>query len=207
MRRLIAAFFCVLFLGLVTGAQSKPAERSSELVSGKPALPMVLGFIEGAKASLDIMMYHLTDYEALEALRAAAGRGVQVRIILDPSQRRNVKSAQSLSRANLEIRWMDTDGTKGQLMHSKAACSDGRKLLLGSANWTHTGLKVSHETVVLLKQPLVARDFCRAFERDWKRALLKWPERELKDEELGVLPDPGKFYESAPHVQPRKQGE
>jgi phosphatidylserine/phosphatidylglycerophosphate/cardiolipin synthase-like enzyme len=189
-----------------------PAVDSSRLASteqirlsvGSHGLAQVTRLLATAQQSLDIEMYHLTDRRVLKALLAAAGRGVRVRIILDPSQRRNLKVPEALDHPGVEVRWMDTDEGRGELLHAKAALADGRLLLIGSANWTHTGLSVSHEVGLVVEDSALASEFSRAFEQDWQRALLRWPNHGLKDEELLSLPDAAAYYEDKPHVHHRR---
>jgi phosphatidylserine/phosphatidylglycerophosphate/cardiolipin synthase-like enzyme len=59
----------------------------------KPTLTLIVGpqdgyqpiydFISGARVSLDMTMYQLSDAKAQDALKAAAKRGVKVRVLLD----------------------------------------------------------------------------------------------------------------------------
>src|SRR5664279_3941108 len=43
----------------------------------------IYDFISGARVSLDMTMYQLSDAKAQDALKAAAKRGVKVRVLLD----------------------------------------------------------------------------------------------------------------------------
>jgi phosphatidylserine/phosphatidylglycerophosphate/cardiolipin synthase-like enzyme len=44
---------------------------------------------------------------------------------------------------------------------------DGRRLLVGSANWSQSGLSVNHELDLMSEDPLAAAAFAARFERDW----------------------------------------
>jgi|GEM_PF-1289994 phosphatidylserine/phosphatidylglycerophosphate/cardiolipin synthase-like enzyme len=190
----------------LSSAGRSAAGEQIRLSVGSHGLAQVMRLLASAEGSLDIEMYHLTDRRVLKALLAAAGRGVRVRIILDPSQRRNLKVPDALAHPGVEVRWMDTDEGRGELLHAKAAVADCKRLLIGSANWTHTGLSVSHEAGLVIEDSALAAEFERAFEQDWQRALLQWPSRSLKDEELLSLPDAASFYDDKPRMHGRRSG-
>ena len=199
----------LLLTALLALAAALPGARSMDQIHlsvGSHGLAQVMRFVAASQESLDIEMYHLTDRRVLRALLAAAERGVRVRVILDPTQRRNLKVPDLLSHPHAAIRWMDTDQSKGELLHAKAALADGHRLLIGSANWTHTGLSVSHEVGMVVEDPAEAAEFSQAFERDWDAAKLSWPAHGLRDEELLNLPDAAAFYEDQPHVHHRRSG-
>jgi phosphatidylserine/phosphatidylglycerophosphate/cardiolipin synthase-like enzyme len=202
-----------LILGALLAAALAPALPAARAASngeqirlsvGSHGLAQVMRLLASAQDTLDIEMYHLTDRRVLKALLAAAGRGVRVRIILDPSQRRNLKVPDALEHPGVEVRWMDTDEGRGELLHAKAALVDCKRLLIGSANWTHTGLSVSHEAGLVIEDSALAAEFERAFEQDWSRALLQWPSHGLRDEELLSLPDAASFYEDKPRMHGRR---
>jgi phosphatidylserine/phosphatidylglycerophosphate/cardiolipin synthase-like enzyme len=55
----------------------------------------------------------------------------------------------------------------GSKLHAKAALFDGRRLLLGSANWSQSGLSVNHELDLQSDDTQAAAAFARRFEQDW----------------------------------------
>ena len=81
-------------------------------------------------ASIEIVAYVLTDWEVIDALNAAAVRGVQVRVILDPRERSTVDRM-----VGLDVRRK----LPGPLMHLKAYAVDDAVLRTGSANFSHSG--------------------------------------------------------------------
>ncbi len=189
-------------LGLAAWLLSAAAlAQPPRLVLGDSCFPAVMRFIGEARFRLDVEMYDLTDRQVLGALARAAGKGVEIRLLLDPGQRRNLQVPKILGDKRVSVRWMDTDQEAGQRMHAKVACADNRSLLVGSANWTYTGLRVSHECVLVQEDPSLALDFSAAFERDWAKALETWPRRTLEDEELKALPDPRRYYQSRPRLR------
>lgn len=188
-------------------ALAGPAALASDRLSlGTASFPMVEKFLSDVRVSLDAELYHLTDKRLIRLLQKAAVRGASVRVILDPGQSRNRQTAKDLGSASprIQVRWMATDPHTGQLMHCKAACADGKTLLIGSANWTHSGMSLNREALAILDDPSIALEFESTFEKDWKAARTEWPSRGLRDEELLSLPDPGIYYQEQPHFNRRR---
>jgi phosphatidylserine/phosphatidylglycerophosphate/cardiolipin synthase-like enzyme len=70
-----------------------------------------------------------------------------------------------LHAAGVEARWYPVPpGTK---LHAKAVLFDGRRLLLGSANWSQGGLSVNHELDLVSDDAQAASAFAKRFEQDW----------------------------------------
>ena len=202
MRRLAAL---ALVLALAAVFPALPVRAASTFSLGTDSFPVVSDFISGARLSLDAELFHLTDKRLVTLLKAAAKRGVAVRLILDPGQSRNRQSAKELEKdPRVQVRWMLTDSNRGQLMHAKSACADAARLLVGSANWTHSGMNLNREAVAVLEDGGLALEFGKAFERDWSAARPPWPSRRLRDEELQSLPDPSSYVEEEPHFNAKK---
>jgi phosphatidylserine/phosphatidylglycerophosphate/cardiolipin synthase-like enzyme len=145
-------------LAPVTGsvAQTTPGEEIRAAIQGSLA---------GATRSVDAEVYELTDPDVIAAMAAAERRGVRVRILLDPNQDVNRPSYTLLEQAGVEARWYPVP--PGTLLHAKAALFDGRRLLVGSANWSRSGLSVNHELDLLFEDASTASGFANRFEKDW----------------------------------------
>ena len=95
-----------------------------------------------SRRSIDIAAYVLTDVPVIEALTAAAGRGVSVRVYREPETREaHGAVAEALAKLaaapHVEMRSKD----HGPLMHLKSYLVDGRVLRGGAANFSALGLK------------------------------------------------------------------
>jgi phosphatidylserine/phosphatidylglycerophosphate/cardiolipin synthase-like enzyme len=99
------------------------------------------------------------------ALAAAVRRSASVRLLLDPAQDSNLTPARILRAAGVGVRWYPVP--QGAKLHAKAGLFDGRRLLVGSANWSQSGLSVNHELDLMSEDPLAAAAFAARFERDW----------------------------------------
>ncbi|MFI9651285.1 phospholipase D-like domain-containing protein [Guyparkeria halopsychrophila] len=130
---------------------------------------------------LDLAMFYLAHREVIEALKRAAARGVNLRVLLDPNHDAfgrtksgipNRPVGMELHRAGVEVRWCDTDGEQ---CHSKLLLhqeSDGSaRLLLGSANFTRRNLdNFNMETNVEWQAPAdhpALRAATRFFDTRW----------------------------------------
>ena len=109
--------------------------------------------IGAAKAgdTLDLVMFYLADRPIVRALKAAAHRGVAMRVVLDPNKDAfgreksglpNRQVARELVAAGVPVRWAVT---RGEQMHTKMLLVKKRDgtadLLLGSANFTRRNVR------------------------------------------------------------------
>jgi cardiolipin synthase A/B len=130
---------------------------------------VVMDAAAASQASLAVEVYLLTDWGVIKTLEQAAQRGVKVRVILCPSGKQNRPAAEQLSKAGAEVRWYPLTHPD-QLMHVKMGIVDSRRLLLGSANWTHWGLTLHHEAVLDVRLPDLVGQALKQFESDWKKS-------------------------------------
>ena len=121
--------------------------------------------LAGATRSVQAEVFVLTDSDVIAGLAAARRRGVTVRLLLDPGQDVNRPWFGLLRESGVEVRWYPVP--PGAKLHAKAALFDGRRLLLGSANWSLSGLSVNHELDLLFEDASTAGTFASRFESDW----------------------------------------
>jgi cardiolipin synthase len=126
----------------VPDAVADPAIIVAATLPGSEIRPLAVGLIGGAVRSLDLELFVLTDTGVVHALEAAALRGVDVRVLLDPSQPSSDPSYAALRAAGIQVRWYRSHG---ELLHAKAIVADGASILFGSANWSGGGFARNHE--------------------------------------------------------------
>lgn len=114
-----------------------------------------------------VEMYTLTDGEILADLVFAHHRGADVRVLLDPNQVYNQHAFEVLTAGGVEARWYPIP--KGALLHAKVGLFDG-DLVLGSANWTLSGLGVNHELDVETSDAAAVAAYAARFSSDWRRS-------------------------------------
>jgi phosphatidylserine/phosphatidylglycerophosphate/cardiolipin synthase-like enzyme len=112
-------------------------------------------------------VYTFTDPEVIAGLAAAHRRGVIVRVLLDPNQAYNRHAYAVLSSSGVEVRWYPIP--RGALLHAKIGLFDG-ELVLGSANWTLSGLGVNHELDIETQDPGAVSAYAARFDSDWSRS-------------------------------------
>lgn len=124
-----------------------------------------VSLIDGARKSLDMAAYVLTDWPVMHALDRAARRGVEVRLYLDGSSLLDREPTPPL-RALLEnpavaIR---VKRSGAPLMHLKSYQIDGRLLRTGAANFSASGLKRQDNDLVVIESRAAVAAFLRRFE-------------------------------------------
>jgi phosphatidylserine/phosphatidylglycerophosphate/cardiolipin synthase-like enzyme len=128
----------------------------------------IRGMLEGglahARERVLAEVYTLTDPELIAEMTAAKRRGVTVRVLLDPNQAYNRHGYAVLRAGGVEVRWYPIP--KGALLHAKIGLFDG-ELVLGSANWTLSGLGVNHELDIETGDPQAVAAFATRFNADW----------------------------------------
>jgi phosphatidylserine/phosphatidylglycerophosphate/cardiolipin synthase-like enzyme len=112
-------------------------------------------------------VYTLTDPEVIAELVEAHRRGAVVRVLLDPNQPYNLHAYAVLKAGGVEARWYPIP--RGALLHAKIGLFDG-VLVLGSANWTLSGLGVNHELDIETGDPAAVAAYEARFVADWARS-------------------------------------
>jgi phosphatidylserine/phosphatidylglycerophosphate/cardiolipin synthase-like enzyme len=126
--------------------------------------------IAGARETIDLAAYVLTDRGIISALGAAAMRGVRVRLYLDGEERgaRAVAALDAIAAApNVEVR---RKGHSRDLMHLKSYQIDGRVLRSGSANFSVAGGEFQDNDLIVIESRAAAEQFRHVFERLWARS-------------------------------------
>jgi len=116
----------------------------------------------------------------LDALLDAAGRGVDVRILLDPTWAEpggsfdNYEMAEALFEAStslptLRCRLLSPHGLT--MLHNKGVVADGR-VLVSSINWGFNSVFRNREIAVVIEHADIANYYAGSFLQDWNRTAL-----------------------------------
>lgn len=146
------------------------ADQSSRVAQTSPGdeiRGMLTAAFNSASRRVWAEVYTLTDPDVLLAFASAHRRGVDVRVLLDPSQPYNRPSFDELRSAGVPVRWYPVP--IGALLHAKIGLFDG-ELVLGSANWTYSGLDVNHELDIETQDPQAVAAYGSRFSEDWARS-------------------------------------
>ena len=138
-----------------------------EPVVNRGYLPAVLALINGATNSIEFVQLECHDDRAVPAietaLAAAVQRGVKVRGLLDDGVDFNAAAAGRLRALGVEVK-LDTPD---KMTHSKLVVVDGRKVLLGSTNWTGNSMGNNNESNLVLDDAALAAYFGQYFAALW----------------------------------------
>lgn len=139
-------------------AQTAPGEEIRNLIESG---------IAAARQRVLAEVYTLTDQDVIALLADDHRRGVDVRVLLDPNQPYNVSAFDVLHAAGVAVRWYPVP--RGVLLHAKIGLFDA-VLVLGSANWTYSGLDVNHELDIETTDATATSAYASRFETDWARS-------------------------------------
>ena len=134
------------------GHEAEYARAVERLVAGARARVWVLMFVIRADPDSPVM-------GLMEALAAAKGRGVDVRVALDRGLTYDTKESEHKHEA--PAAWLRDHGVPvlldelARTSHAKVVLVDGRWAVVGSHNWTRSALVANRETSLLLDDPRI----------------------------------------------------
>jgi len=143
------------------GAQPDPGPL---VVSPTNAREQLLALIAGARVSLDLYAEVLRDPQLLDALAAAAQRGVRVRIIVSPSGD-FAAEVDKLTASGVDIRL-----SRRLYIHAKLIVADGERAFIGSQNLSATSLDQNRELGIIVDDPVNLSRLSRTFASDFQAA-------------------------------------
>lgn len=154
--------------------------RPVEATLGDPALPEArdvwLEMIRGAERTLDLEQFYLSTWPGeplepvLDAIGAAARRGVRVRLILDARMHDTYpRTADSLGKVpGIAVRLIDMAKVAGGgVQHAKYFLVDDKEMFIGSQNLDWRALKHIHEMGLRIRDARTVAVFQEVFEMDW----------------------------------------
>lgn len=149
-----------------------PAPESREVPRPRvlfgPEDPMVetlVSLIDGARQTLDVAVFTITDDRVRDALLRAHQRGVALRILSDADKAHDSGSdIYALRRAGVALR---QDGSHGHF-HHKFAVFDGKLAITGSYNWTRGADRDNRENFLVTWDAEVVRAYSQGFARMWE---------------------------------------
>ena len=131
------------------------------MCADEPCSDRILALTNQATSTLWVAMFTFTHEDIAEGLVAAAGRGVDVSLLVERSQQHGVLPR--LQAAGVKIKY---DGN-GSSMHHKFAVVDGAVTATGSFNWTNNADRHNDENLVILHSKSVAARYVAEFLRVW----------------------------------------
>lgn len=154
-------------LSFLRGASAQAAPASGVTIGFTPgnAEEVVVRTIDSARQSIDLAAYSFTSKPIAQALLRAHKRGVQVRAVLDKSQRtERYSSAHFLANVGIPVRIDD----RYAIMHNKFMVIDGKTVQTGSFNYTSSAARRNAENVIVLwNDPAAAAAYLKEWQRLW----------------------------------------
>jgi phosphatidylserine/phosphatidylglycerophosphate/cardiolipin synthase-like enzyme len=124
----------------------------------------IIRLFADTRATADVCVFTITDDRLSDALLAAHGRGVRLRVITDNDKAHDHGSdIRRFQQAGVVVR---EDRTPFH-MHHKYALFDGKWLLNGSYNWTRGAARDNQENCVVTDDPKLLAAYAAAFEQLW----------------------------------------
>jgi len=129
---------------------------------------LVIRAIQNARHSIRVAAYSFTSKEVARALVDAHKRGVDVRAVLDDSQKsERYTGATFLANSGIPTR----TSSRYAIMHNKFLVIDDRHVQTGSFNYTMSAQQRNAENVIVLwNQPGIANAYAREWQRLWTEA-------------------------------------
>jgi cardiolipin synthase A/B len=143
--------------------------RSLIVLPDDSAKPIV-DAINNAKESLRVKMFVFSDPSLLKAVIAAKKRGVDVRVMLNPSRRsgkaENQHSRKLLIKGGVDVK--DSNPAFG-MTHEKSMVVDDESAFVKSLNWETKNLTETRDYAIVTSHKHEVREIIECFEADWKR--------------------------------------
>jgi len=138
-----------------------------DLVWSPGALDSQLSLINSARYTLDIYNEEMDDSAVTSALGAAARRGVDVKVVMTASSDWD-SAFKSLTGAGVHVRTYKQDASL--YIHAKMILVDGRRVFLGSQNFSAGSLDDNRELGIILSTAAIIRSLERTFAGDYAHA-------------------------------------
>jgi phosphatidylserine/phosphatidylglycerophosphate/cardiolipin synthase-like enzyme len=144
--------------------------QRSIIVFPDDTVKSIIDAINNASKSLLIKMFLFSDPELMEAVIAAKGRGVKVKVMLNPS-RRNGEEENGDARIKLEAAGIEVRDTNPSFImtHEKSMVVDGKLAFVKSLNWETKNLTETRDYAIVTSHPHEVEEIILCFDADWHR--------------------------------------
>ena len=151
------------------GADRTTPGQLSLLVEPDQGMAPIYALIASARKSIDLTMYELVDTDADLALELAAGRGVNVRVLLDVNREKAANQAAftELTDMRVHVAWADT---RYAATHQKTLVVDGSVAAMMTLNMTSRYYSSTRDFAVVDRNPRDVAAIEQVFNADFTHA-------------------------------------
>jgi phosphatidylserine/phosphatidylglycerophosphate/cardiolipin synthase-like enzyme len=121
---------------------------------------IVVAAINGAQSTIDMAAFEFNLQSVTDALIAAQGRGVRIRMVDDNEHTEDSDQMEEIRDAGIPV----VDDERSALMHNKFIVIDGRELWTGSMNFTENGVYRNNNNLLHITSPELAANYTAEFE-------------------------------------------
>ena len=167
-------FFLLLSLvgcsspALAAPSAPPPAASEVRLWHDAAIFTLVGRLIGGAKRRVMVEMYEVGRNDVVRGLGSARARGVEVRVITDPTVKASRTAAAQLKSSGVAERAYPIDDARHQIDHVKLLIADG-EAAIGGMNWGKHSER-NHDYVLETRRSSEVDRLVRIFEQDWALA-------------------------------------
>ncbi|HEY4326959.1 MAG TPA: phospholipase D-like domain-containing protein [Mucilaginibacter sp.] len=144
--------------------------KRSIIVFPDDTVKSIIDAISSAHKSILVKMFLFSDPELLDAIIAAKKRGVEVKVMLNPSRRNgeeeNEDTRKKLEAAGIEVR---DSNPCFVITHEKSMVVDGKLAFVKSLNWETKNLTETRDYAIVTSHPREVEEIILCFEADWLR--------------------------------------
>jgi phosphatidylserine/phosphatidylglycerophosphate/cardiolipin synthase-like enzyme len=155
--------------------ETAPSQTTLDNADLRDTAEVWLEMVRGAKQRIDLAQFYASDSApsrltaVIEALEAAAKRGVRVRFLAE--EKFHATYPETLERfakhPGFEVRRFDVAKAYGGVLHAKYLVVDGSEVFVGSQNFDYRALEHIVELGLRIRAPRAAASFQALFELDW----------------------------------------
>jgi len=125
----------------------------------------ILALLDAANRSLEVENEEMQDKEVEDHLIAAAKRGVDVRVVMSPSESK--KDANAPGRNRISQGGVKVCLITKPYIHAKLIIADGSEAFVGSENFSPTSLNCNRELGILVNDSGILGVLSSTFDADW----------------------------------------
>lgn len=157
------------------------------LLANSKIMDRAIELIDGAQTSIDVAQFTFSRDKIEAALLRAHERGVDVRLAMNSQQEQGDNPSTRLRNAGVPVRFIKGKdvGDWAGLQHAKFMLVDDETTLMGSNNWSSTGVSINEENTIVVassaEDPMIQAFDCY-FEMMYEGALQAGPDCSTEDE-------------------------